>query len=320
MARDPDRVHLGRVDEIEPRLERPVEQPERRLLSAVQPNTLPPRQSGATRSAERPSCRLSMILSHRWAGYGRCGRRLPVAKAVDRHMAPHDRPRRRRHPEGRPWLQGGWTMARSIRAMLTGVAVAGLVAFGAGTARAQDVTVMTSVPGLNFPFFVHMLKAMQDEGKALGVKTVELDGQNSAPKQTADVEAAVVQGVNGIVISPIDVNAMAPAMQTAIDNGVPVVTIDRRVAGVERHHRPCRRRQRQGRRGPGRVGDGDLPERRQRSSTCRASPAPARPSTATRACTTSSTRTATSTSSWPSRPPTSPATRACRSPRACSPA
>ena len=90
---------------------------------------------------------------------------------------------------------------------------------------------MTSVPGLNFPFFVHMLKAMQDEGKALGVKTVELDGQNSAPKQTADVEAAVVQGVNGIVISPIDVNAMAPAIQTAVDNGVPVVTIDRRVAG-----------------------------------------------------------------------------------------
>jgi inositol transport system substrate-binding protein len=123
-------------------------------------------------------------------------------------------------------------MARSMRAMLTGVGVAGLLAFGAGLARAQDVTVMTSVPGLNFPFFVHMLKAMQDEGKALGVKTVESDGQNSAPKQTADVEAAVVQGVNGIVISPIDVNAMAPALQTAIDNDVPVVTIDRRVAGV----------------------------------------------------------------------------------------
>jgi len=123
-------------------------------------------------------------------------------------------------------------MARSRRAALAGVAVAGLVALGAGTAGAQDITVMTSVPGLNFPFFVHMLKAMQDEGKALGVKTIESDGQNSAPKQTADVEAAVVQGVNGIVISPIDVNAMAPALQTAVDNDVPVVTIDRRVAGV----------------------------------------------------------------------------------------
>ena len=123
-------------------------------------------------------------------------------------------------------------MARSRRAALAGVAVAGLVALGAGTAGAQDITVMTSVPGLNFPFFVHMLKAMQDEGKALGVKTIESDGQNSAPKQTADVEAAVVQGVNGIVISPIDVNAMAPALQTSIDNDVPVVTIDRRVSGV----------------------------------------------------------------------------------------
>ncbi|MGE3741901.1 MAG: substrate-binding domain-containing protein [Geminicoccaceae bacterium] len=115
---------------------------------------------------------------------------------------------------------------------MAGVAVAGLLALGAGSARAQDITVMTSVPGLNFPFFVHMLKAMQDEGAALGIKTIESDGQNSAPKQTADVEAAVVQGVNGIVISPIDVNAMAPALQTAVDNDVPVVTIDRRVSGV----------------------------------------------------------------------------------------
>ena len=123
-------------------------------------------------------------------------------------------------------------MVISKRSALAGVAVAGLLALGVGTARAQDVTVMTSVPGLNFPFFVHMLKAMQDEGKALGVKTIESDGQNSAPKQTADVEAAVVQGVNGIVISPIDVNAMAPALQTSIDNDVPVVTIDRRVSGV----------------------------------------------------------------------------------------
>ena len=123
-------------------------------------------------------------------------------------------------------------MTNSRRAMLAGVAVAGLVALGGTAVRADDITVMTSVPGLNFPFFVHMLKAMQEEGKALGIKTVESDGQNSAPKQSSDVEAAVVQGLGGIVISPIDVNAMAPSLQAAVDNGVKVVTIDRRVAGV----------------------------------------------------------------------------------------
>lgn len=123
-------------------------------------------------------------------------------------------------------------MTRTLRTALTGVAVAAMLAWG-GAVRAQDATILTSVPSLGFPFFVHMMKALQDEAKNLGVATIESDGQNSAPKQTADVEAAVVQGVQGIVISPLDVNAMAPAISTAIENGVPVVTIDRRVTGVE---------------------------------------------------------------------------------------
>ena len=123
-------------------------------------------------------------------------------------------------------------MRKQLTTALAGVALAGALALGVST-KAADLVVMTSVPSLGFPFFVHMMKELKDEAQKLGVKTVESDGQNSAPKQTADVEAAVVQGVGGIVISPLDVNAMAPAIKTAIDNGVPVVTIDRRVAGVE---------------------------------------------------------------------------------------
>jgi inositol transport system substrate-binding protein len=121
------------------------------------------------------------------------------------------------------------------RRALLGAAVA--VAFSAPAfapqAFAQDLTVLTSVPSLGFPFFVHMMNELKDEAKTLGVTAVESDGQNSAPKQTADVEAAMVQGVNGIVISPIDVNAMAPVLGEAVDAGIPVVTIDRRVADVE---------------------------------------------------------------------------------------
>jgi ABC-type sugar transport system substrate-binding protein len=118
------------------------------------------------------------------------------------------------------------------RGALVGAALLAGVALAPGLARAQEMTILTSVPSLGFPFFVHMMNQLKDEATKLGVKTVESDGQNSAPKQTADVEAAIVQGVNGIVISPSDVNAMAPALQTAVDNKVPVVTIDRRVDGV----------------------------------------------------------------------------------------
>ncbi|WP_225766163.1 substrate-binding domain-containing protein [Inquilinus sp. Marseille-Q2685] len=101
-------------------------------------------------------------------------------------------------------------------------------------AAAQDKkTILTSVPSLGFPFFVHMMNELKAEAQKLGVASVESDGQNSAPKQTADVEAALVQKVDGIVISPIDVNAMAPVLTEAVEAGVPVVTIDRRVTGVD---------------------------------------------------------------------------------------
>ncbi|WP_159712700.1 substrate-binding domain-containing protein [Geminicoccus flavidas] len=117
-------------------------------------------------------------------------------------------------------------------ALVAAVLLAGVSMGGLG-ARAQETTILASVPSLTFPFFVHMLKEIKDEATKLGVKTIDSDGQNSAPKQTADVEAAIVQGVQGIVISPSDVNAMAPALATAVENNVPVVTVDRRVDGVE---------------------------------------------------------------------------------------
>jgi ABC-type sugar transport system substrate-binding protein len=89
------------------------------------------------------------------------------------------------------------------------------------------------VPNLGFPFFVHMLNEIKAEAQAQGVNLTESDGQNSATKQTADIEAALVQKVNAIVISPLDVNALAPAIEEAVKAGVPVVTIDRRVDGVQ---------------------------------------------------------------------------------------
>lgn len=111
-----------------------------------------------------------------------------------------------------------------------------IVALGMGSvgvAQAQDLTIASSMPALEFPFFVHMQKALRDAATGTGgIELVETDGQNQATKQTADVEAAIIRGVDGIIISPIDTVAMAPALQQAVDAGIPVVTIDRRVDGV----------------------------------------------------------------------------------------
>ena len=119
------------------------------------------------------------------------------------------------------------------KALLAGVVGVAMLAGGPSFAADKPLTILESVPGLTFPFFVHMMNQMKAEAEKLGgITVVESDGQVSSPKQTADIEAAIAQGVDGIVISPNEVDAMAPALQEAVDAKIPVVTIDRRVDKV----------------------------------------------------------------------------------------
>ena len=123
---------------------------------------------------------------------------------------------------------------RSFLAGTSLVAASSFAGLRPALAAGKALTIATSMPSLTFPFFVHMQKQLSSEAKTLGdIKLIEMDGQNQVPKQTADVEAAITQKVNAIVISPADVKAMAPALEQAVKAGVTVVTIDRRVSGVE---------------------------------------------------------------------------------------
>ena len=122
-------------------------------------------------------------------------------------------------------------MRKYTRRLVVASALA-LTVVTARVAHAED-QILASVPGLTFPFFVHMMNAFKSEAAKQGMGVIESDGQVSSPKQTADVEAAITQGVKGIVISPNEVDAMAPALQQAVDAKIPVVTVDRRVTQVE---------------------------------------------------------------------------------------
>jgi inositol transport system substrate-binding protein len=118
-------------------------------------------------------------------------------------------------------------------ALLAGFVGLALAGFTSAEAAGKHLKILMSLPDMGQPFFVHMMAAVKDEATKLGdIEIVEADGQGSSPKQTADIEAALTQGVDGIVISPNDVDALAPGIQEAIDAKVPVVTIDRRVDKV----------------------------------------------------------------------------------------
>ncbi len=97
-------------------------------------------------------------------------------------------------------------------------------------AQAKTYKIALSVPGLSFPFFVIMAKQMQDEAKKLGNVTVDvLDGQNDTAKQTADLESVIASKYDGLVISPLTVDSMEPAVKEVSDAKIPVITVDRDV-------------------------------------------------------------------------------------------
>jgi len=102
----------------------------------------------------------------------------------------------------------------------------------AAARQGDQLQIVFSVPGLNFPFFVHMMNIARDKAGELDVALIEQDGQNDSATQSAGLESAIAQGVDGIVISPKEVEALAPAVQSAIDAGIPVVTVDRNVTGA----------------------------------------------------------------------------------------
>jgi len=111
-----------------------------------------------------------------------------------------------------------------------GAAALAFASFDLATAAEKHLTILAAVPDLAFPFFEHMADQIKDEAKKIGdIDLIIADGQRSSPKETADIEAAITKGVDGMLIDPNDVDALAPAIQEAIDAKIPVVTVDRRV-------------------------------------------------------------------------------------------
>ena len=69
--------------------------------------------------------------------------------------------------------------------------------------------------------------AMKAAILASGDKYIAADAQSSAQKQLADIESLIGQGANVLIVLAWDSAAIGPAVQKAIDEGVPVIGYDR---------------------------------------------------------------------------------------------
>ncbi|SDI42267.1 D-ribose ABC transporter substrate-binding protein [Paenibacillus naphthalenovorans] len=103
---------------------------------------------------------------------------------------------------------------------------------GGGTAD-KKLVIGTSVPSLEFTFFVAAQKSWQETAKELGVEAPFYNAENNQAKQNRDVEDMIVKKVNAIVLIPITTEGVTPAIKAANEAGIPVFTVDRSVTSKD---------------------------------------------------------------------------------------
>jgi ribose transport system substrate-binding protein len=99
------------------------------------------------------------------------------------------------------------------------------------TAFAQeDVSMGLVTINLQALFFNQINDGAQQAASEFGVDLQIVDGNNDPARQVEAIESFITQQVDAIIVVAIDVEGIVPAVQSAIDAGIPVIAIDAKVA------------------------------------------------------------------------------------------
>src|SRR5699024_1480558 len=91
----------------------------------------------------------------------------------------------------------------------------------------SELTVGVSVSTLSNPFFVSLEDGITTLANENDTTIISVDAQDDSEKQTNDVDDLIQQGVDVILINPVDSAAIAPAVEAANSAGIPVIMVDR---------------------------------------------------------------------------------------------
>ena len=107
---------------------------------------------------------------------------------------------------------------------------------GEGDANADyegNGSIGLSVSTLSNPFFVTLADGAQKKADEAGVKLITVDAGDDAAKQVSDIEDLISKKISVLIVNPVDSDAVAPAVEAAVQKGIKVIAVDRVVNGVE---------------------------------------------------------------------------------------
>ena len=90
-----------------------------------------------------------------------------------------------------------------------------------------------SLFSLDLPFPLASYEGVRRAERDFGANVMVIDAMNDIAKNTADIEDMMAAGMAALVIMPVDSQAVTPVVEDAMAAGIPVVAVNRWVAGIE---------------------------------------------------------------------------------------
>jgi ribose transport system substrate-binding protein len=79
------------------------------------------------------------------------------------------------------------------------------------------------------PFYVELKEGAAAAAKKAGYELIFLDANLDVAKQNNDIQDLITQGVDVLILNPVNPEAVVPSIKAAKDAGIPVITVDRPV-------------------------------------------------------------------------------------------
>ncbi len=92
--------------------------------------------------------------------------------------------------------------------------------------QGTDLTIAMVTHGDGGSFWSVAKKGAEDGAKAMGVELRYSESNNDPEEQAQLIEGAVTEGVDGLAVSAPNPDAIKDAVQTAVDAGIPVITLN----------------------------------------------------------------------------------------------
>jgi ribose transport system substrate-binding protein/inositol transport system substrate-binding protein len=121
---------------------------------------------------------------------------------------------------------------KKFTVVLLALALLSATVYGGGRSQGSGgkPVFMLCISHMTNAFTTTVAKSMNEAAKAAGAELIVNEGGNDISRQISQIESGVNQKVNAIIIEPVSVNGVIPAVEAAQKAGIPVIIFNQKIS------------------------------------------------------------------------------------------